>query len=57
MLLGDIMRIIEGKKPPRETIELADKLCIPFIMTSKTMFETCGLLYQAGIKPIRCDNR
>ncbi len=48
---------VRGKKPPRETIELADKLCIPFIMTSKTMFETCGLLYQAGIKPIRCDNR
>ncbi|HOI80819.1 MAG: DRTGG domain-containing protein [Thermovirgaceae bacterium] len=48
---------VRGKKPPRETIELAEKLGIPFIMTSKTMFETCGVLYQAGIKPIRCLDR
>lgn len=49
--------LVRGKKPPRETIELAGKLGIPFIITSKTMFETCGLLYQAGIKPIRLANR
>jgi hypothetical protein len=43
---------VRGKRPPRETIDLAEKLGIPSIITSKTMFEACGLLYQAGIKPI-----
>ncbi|HPD98599.1 MAG TPA: DRTGG domain-containing protein [Synergistales bacterium] len=48
---------VRGKKPPLETIELAGKLGIPFMITYKTMFETCGLLYEAGIKPIRCEKR
>jgi predicted transcriptional regulator len=48
---------VRGKKPPRETIELAGKLGIPFIITYKTMFETCGMLFQAGVKPILCAKR
>ena len=46
------VEFVRGKSPPRETIDLAEKLGIPSIVTSKTMFEACGLLYQAGIKPI-----
>ncbi|MGB4209345.1 MAG: DRTGG domain-containing protein [Thermovirgaceae bacterium] len=48
---------VRGKRPPKETIDLAEKLGIPSIITSKTMFEACGLLFQAGIKPIRCVER
>ncbi|HAA47152.1 MAG TPA: transcriptional regulator [Synergistaceae bacterium] len=48
---------VRGKKPPEETIELAGKFGIPFLLTAKTMFETCGLLYQAGIRPCPCSKR
>jgi hypothetical protein len=48
---------VRGKKPPEETIELAGKLGIPFVLTAKTMFETCGLLYEAGIRPCPCSKR
>lgn len=47
---------VRGKKPQENVIKVAKKrLDIPLIVTSKTMFETSGLLYQKGIKP--CKNR
>lgn len=48
---------VRGKRPPVETINLAGELNIPFVITAKTMFETCGLLYQAGVNPIHCQKR
>jgi len=48
---------VRGKRPAKETIELADKMGLPIILTNKTMFETCGILYAAGIKSCFCPKR
>lgn len=42
--------IVGGKKVKDSTIELARDCNIPIIITEKTMFECCGILYQNGIK-------
>jgi hypothetical protein len=31
-------------------VQLADQMQIPLLMTSYIMFETCGRLYQQGLK-------
>jgi len=40
---------VRGKKPPKETIELAEKKKIALITTSLPMFESCGRLYKKGL--------
>ncbi len=46
-----IIIFVRGKKPLEETIELAKESAISLFMTDKTMFETCGRLYNLGLKP------
>lgn len=41
--------LVRGKKPPHETIELADQEKIPIVSTPYGMFEACGRLYRAGL--------
>ncbi len=41
--------LVRGKRPPRETIELANQEAIPLISSPYGMFELCGRLYQAGL--------
>lgn len=43
--------IVRDKQPPPETINLAQELGIPLLGTRATMFEACGLLFQAGLQP------
>ena len=45
--------IVRDKQPPPETIKLAQELGIPLLGTRATMFEACGLLFQAGLQPCR----
>jgi predicted transcriptional regulator len=47
----DIAAIIicRGKMPQEQAIEIAKELHIPIIRTHYIMFETCGILYRAGI--------
>lgn len=40
---------VRGKKPEKETIEMAKAKDIPLLVTPIPMFESCGLLYQAGL--------
>ena len=40
---------VRAKRPPVETIDLAEELGIPLLRTRYTMYEACGLLYQAGL--------
>ncbi len=49
--MSDVAAIVfvRGKKPSAETIELAEKECIPLITSPFGMFELCGRLYQAGL--------
>ncbi|MFZ1463455.1 MAG: DRTGG domain-containing protein [Anaerolineae bacterium] len=40
---------VRGKQPPPSTTELADELHIPLIACDYSMYQACGLLYQAGL--------
>ncbi len=42
---------VRGKTPNLETIELARELDIPLIASPFGMYEMCGLLYGAGLRP------
>ncbi len=48
--------VVRDKQPPPETIKLAQELGIPLLGTHFTMFEACGLLFQAGLQPCRWRN-
>lgn len=41
---------IRGKKPSEEMIGLAEQKQIPLLTTVKTLYLSCGLLYEAGLK-------
>ncbi len=49
--MADIPAIIfvRGKQPQPEVLELAEEIGIGIILSAYTMYETCGLLYQAGL--------
>jgi len=40
---------VRGKKPGRETIEMAESKDIPLLVTSLPMFESCGRLHREGL--------
>jgi len=40
---------VRGKHPPAETVSLAEEVGIPLFGTRYTMYEACGLLYNAGL--------
>jgi len=47
--LGAIL-FVRGKRPTESMIQLANQMQIPLLMTSYIMFETCGRLYEHGLK-------
>jgi len=47
--LGAIL-FARGKRPTESMVELANQMQIPLLMTPYIMFETCGRLYQLGLK-------
>ncbi len=48
----DIVIIVRNKKVTEEMIELAAENDMVIISCAYSMFKTCGLLYEAGIKPL-----
>ena len=40
---------VRGKRPPKETIELAEAKKIPLLATKFSMYESCGRLYMKGL--------
>ena len=48
--LGAIV-FVRGKRPVEATLQLAIENQIPLLVTPYIMYETCGRLYQHGIKP------
>lgn len=46
-----VIIFVRGKEPPVETVELAGETNISLYVTDKSMFESCGLLYENGLKP------
>lgn len=41
---------VRGKEPGRDIIELAQKKGLPLLLTRRFLFESCGLLYQKGLR-------
>lgn len=41
---------VRGKYPPADTLRLAEEMGIAVLLSAYTMFETAGLLFQAGLK-------
>lgn len=41
---------VQGKRPDENTISLAEEKKIPLFTTSHSMFETCGRLYEKGLR-------
>jgi hypothetical protein len=50
--MADVVGIcfVRGKRPPRETVELAVANGLPLLATRLPMFESCGRLYRQGLK-------
>ncbi len=42
---------VRGKYPQKETIELANRVGMPLLLSRKSLYETSGIIYQAGLKP------
>jgi len=42
---------VRGKRPQEEAIALAKSVGMPLFVSSKSMYETCGLLYKVGLSP------
>jgi predicted transcriptional regulator len=40
---------VRAKRPPPETVALAEEKGIPLLFSQYTMFEICGRLYKAGL--------
>lgn len=41
---------VRGKKPGQDIIELARQKKLPLLVTRRFLFESCGLLYQHGLR-------
>lgn len=50
--VADIKAIVfvQSKRPDIETIALADGKKIPLLVTNLSMFDTCGRLYERGLR-------
>lgn len=46
----ELIIFVRGKKPPKETIALAQEKDITLLATEKPLYEACGILYSAGLK-------
>jgi predicted transcriptional regulator len=45
----DVVCFVRGKRPNKETVDLAKEKQIVLIATKHPMFETCGKLYKNGV--------
>ncbi|HHY93446.1 MAG TPA: transcriptional regulator [Firmicutes bacterium] len=44
---------VRGKRPPQSVVELARERRIPVLLTRHLLFDSCGLLYAAGLRGCR----
>ncbi|MFH1297623.1 MAG: DRTGG domain-containing protein [Bacteroidota bacterium] len=45
----NVVCFVRGKKPPKETVDLAKEKKITLLTTKMSMFESCGKLYNNGL--------
>ena len=48
----DIILIVRNKKVTEDMLELAEENDMVILTNAYSMFKTCGMLYEAGIKPL-----
>ncbi len=48
---------VRGKYPQKEAVELAVSLDMPVLVSHKSMFETCGILFREGLQPCSIEKR
>ena len=48
----EVVIFVRGKRPTEDMVELADENDMILICTPYSMFKTCGILYNAGMKPL-----
>jgi hypothetical protein len=48
----EVIVFVRGKRPTEDMIELAEENDMVLICTGYSMFKTCGLLYESGMKPL-----
>lgn len=50
MIEASAVVFVRGKNPGEDAVELARRNGLPVMRTSKLLFDSCGLLYQAGLR-------
>lgn len=48
---------VRGKYPQKEAVALATSLEMPVLVSQKSMFETCGILFREGLLPCVIEKR
>jgi len=48
----EVIIFVRGKRPTEDMIELAEDNDMVLLGTSFSMFKTCGMLFEAGMKPL-----
>jgi predicted transcriptional regulator len=53
-MVADVAAIVyvRGKRPPEKVLDLARANAIPVLVTQLGMFDSCGLLYEAGLEGV-----
>jgi len=46
-----VIIFVRGKSPVEDTVKLSKENNISLYQTEKSMFQTCGILYNLGLKP------
>jgi len=46
----EVIIFVQGKRPESQTIGLAEEKHIPLLVTDLSMFDTCGRLYERGLR-------
>jgi predicted transcriptional regulator len=46
----ELIVFVQSKKPDIQTIRLAEEKHIPLLATDYSMFDTCGRLYESGLR-------
>lgn len=50
MIEANAIVFVRGKEPAQNIVELAKQKGIPILLTRRFLFESCGLLYQKGLR-------
>lgn len=50
MIEARAILFVRGKKPGADIIQLASEKKLPLLVTNRFLFESCGILYQHGLR-------